>query len=392
MITNRTDPFPLFDLPEEVNSKQIYPDFSLKECGLFAQGSHAAEKATAFLRLLPSAVDAEPKSYNPKSYKPGDETKLAAIAILKRHPELLFRKGMVVDHLGRKILASPYQLFLGAGDIWALKQVHDAILPKINDGEAQAEAQFKEQFPHCQWPFDPNKGEEQLYDDRNKAQKEQTIAQLKVIVGKITADPCTNGEATLEETRKAVAELCQIFAPKEGEVIRTGLHFPLAIMREIFKVYDAQFNPWTGPQLSFFSRKVIGAALCASTAVDGQCCKIGLSNLDMKKGPDRQDGLFCSHPKGIPASLAPIRTKLGREMFVDPYDGYSCFLTSSPGDFDWFNKNGRREEIGAAWVSCGWFRLGFGKLMENKSRNLWELLCGHTKRSQHILSISMTNQ
>lgn len=62
-----------------------------------------------------------------------------------------------------------------------------------------------------------------------------------------------NGQATLDETTKAVAELCQIFESKEGEVIQTGLHFPLAI-------YDAQFNLWSVDQLSFFSSAVIGVA------------------------------------------------------------------------------------------------------------------------------------
>ena len=186
--------------------------------------------------------------------------------------------------------------------------------------------------------------EEALYDDRNRKQIAEVIAQLKVIVEKITADPCTGAQATLDETRKAVADLCQLFAPKEGEVIQTGLHFPLGIMKEIYKeiykVYDAQFQPWSGNQLSFFSRAVIGAAEAALTAVDGQCCKNGLSNLDMEKGPDRRDGLFCPRPQGIPLALAPLTDKLGRTMFVDAYNGYSCVLSSRPGTFDWYNKNG----------------------------------------------------
>lgn len=63
-------------------------------------------------------------------------------------------------------------------------------------------------------------------------------------------------------------------------------------MQEIYEVYDAQFNPWSDAQLAFYSRAVIGAALRASSAVDGQCYKNGLSNFDMEKGPDRTDGLF----------------------------------------------------------------------------------------------------
>jgi hypothetical protein len=231
---------------------------------LLARTSHQYEEETAFLRLLPSAVDAEPQSYKPESYQQGDETKLAAIAILKRHPELLFKKSQVTDHFDRKIKASPYGLFLGAGDIWALKQVHEEIIAKIEDSEArsqveaQTKAEFQAQFPDYQgpWPLDPNMPEEALYDERNKAQTKQVIDQLKIIVQKITADPCTHGQATKDETTEAVADLCKIFVPKEGEVIKTGFHFPLGIMREIYRVYDAQFNPWSVSQLAFFSRTV----------------------------------------------------------------------------------------------------------------------------------------
>ncbi len=189
-------------------------------------------------------------------------------------------------------------------------------------------------------PFNPDLGEEALYDKRNKKMIARVIDQLKTVVETITADPCTNGVATFDATTEAVAALRKIFTPKQGEVIKTGLHFPLAIMREIFSVYDAQFDPWSGEQLSFFSREVIGAALAASTAVDGQCCKYGLSKLDMIKGPDRRDGLFCRRPKGVPVDLAPLSGKLGRTMFVDPYDGESCFLfPNKPGYFDCFNIN-----------------------------------------------------
>lgn len=356
-----------------ISSENMSSHLSLKDYGIFAQAAVGTEGATAFLRLLSSAVDAEPESY-----KQADKTKLAAIAILKKHPELLFRKGSVKDHYGRRIWASPYQLILGTGDVWALNQVHKEIIPNIKDGEAQAQAQCREQFPYCQWPLDPKMGEEALYDDRNKEQVAQVMAQLKIIVGKITADPCTHGLATLPETTKAVEDLCQIFAPKPGEVIKTGLHFPLSILKEIYKVCDAQFDPWSGAQLSFFSRAVIGAALAASTAVDGQCCKIGLSNLNMEKGPDRRDGLFCRHPKGIPQELAPIRDKLGRTMFVDPYKGYSCFRSSSPGLFDWYSKNGGTGFDWAGWAPARspgcWKTYGEQKqqLMGNIMRRLEE--------------------
>lgn len=331
---------PLFNgaVHKNVREQIIYPFTftSIMALGRLASTCQKTEADTAFLRLMTAAVEAEPMSYNQ-----ADETSLAAIAILKRHPQLLFVKGMVTDHFGRKIFASPYQLLHGAGDVWALKQVHEEIIPHIDCGEAKAQSQFQEQFPNCEWPFNPELGEAALYDDRNIAQVAQVKENLKMIVAMITADPCTNGVATLPETTAAVEDLRQLFAPKQGEVIKTGLHFPLAIMREIFSVYDAQFAPWTGAQLSFFSREVIGAALAASTAVDGQCCKYGLSKLDKNNGPDRRDGLFCRRPKGVPEELTPLCGRLGHTMFVDPYHGESCFQNPNKlGYFVWYNKNG----------------------------------------------------
>ena len=97
-----------------------------------------------------------------------------------------------------------------AGDVWALKQVREAILPSIENGEAHEQAQF----PGCPWPPTLDMPEAALYDDRNKKQIEQVIAQLKIIVAKITAGPYTHGQATSDETREAVAELREIFALK----------------------------------------------------------------------------------------------------------------------------------------------------------------------------------
>lgn len=388
---NKKASSPLDDLAQDTKN-EIYSKFlSPQDLGLFAPTSTKAEKETAFLRLLHTAVYAEPESY-----KQEDETKLAAIAILKRHPELLFKEGTVTDHLGRKIMASPYRLFLGAGDIWALKQVHREIIAKIEDqearasAEAQAQVEFQTQFPDYSgpWPLHPNMPEEVLYDERNKEQIAQVIAKLKIIVEKITADPCTEAQATKDETTKAVADLCKIFAPKEGEIIKAGLHFPLGILKEIGKVYDAQFNPWTIQQLAFFSREVIGGVLAGLTAVDGQCVKNGLAYLNMEKGPDRRDGLFCRHPKGIPEDKAPLVGKLGRTMFVDPYDGYSCFVSSTLGYFDWYNKkNAGAQLVGVGRMCGGWANLALlGKTYgEQKQSRMGAIMRACTKKSTHYL-------
>ena len=56
---------------------------------MFAAACQKTEADTVFLRLMIAAVEAEPVSY-----KQADETSLASIAILKRHPELPFVKGI----------------------------------------------------------------------------------------------------------------------------------------------------------------------------------------------------------------------------------------------------------------------------------------------------------
>src|SRR3990167_5591314 len=363
MAANRQSSLGALDnLPVETR-EEILSYCSLPDLGVFARVSYQAKQESLILQLMRCAVDAEPESYQQQ-----DEARLAAIAILKRHPELLFQVSVITDHFGRRIKASPYQLLLGSGDVWALKQVREAIIPNIENGEAHAQAQFQAQFPSCPWPPTPDMSEAALYDDRNRKQMEQVIAQLTIIVEKINVDPCTNDQATSDETRQAVAELRKIFAPKEGEVIETGLHFPLGIMHEILEVYDAQWNPWSGAQLSFYSREVIGATESALTAVDGQCCKHGLVNLNMDRGPDRRDGLFCRHPKGIPQTLSPFSGKLGVAAFVDPYSGWSVCLSSSPGLFDCY---------ATCWLGVGgcWCVVrSVGKIMSSKNSELVRLM------------------
>ncbi|MCW5582606.1 MAG: hypothetical protein KIT56_01740 [Gammaproteobacteria bacterium] len=422
-MDTRTNSESLLDtLPKDIKQEELYLRSPLSVLGLLAQTSNQYETETAFLRLLSSAVNAEPESYTPESYLKDkarvtatpqsyqipDKTRLAAIAILKRHPELLFKEGRVTDHFSRKIRATPYRLFLGAGDVWALKQVHEEIIAMIEDPEARAKAEtqtkieFQAQFPDYKgpWPLNPNMLEEALYDERNKAQIEQVKAQLKIVVAKITADPCPKSQAIKDETTKAVADLCNIFTPKEGEIIKTGLHFPLGILKEISQTYDEQYglDLWNGNKLTYFFREVIGGAEVALTAVDGQCVKEGLVNINEDKrkgkGPNRRDGLFCRHPKGCPTDKAPFADKLGKTLFVDPYDGAFCFLSfaSAIGYFDWCNKNGLQakwdKKVGTRW--WGGHAMLFGKLMENKSSYLWELLCSRTQRSQHTVAMDIT--
>lgn len=403
--------FSFLPLPAEIKKAEVYPHLGslISVFGVLAQTSKQYEAKTAFSRLLTAAVDAEPESYNPKSYRKNkvrlaatpkshqipEKTRLASITLLKRHPELLFREGTVTDHFGRKIQASPYRLLLGAGDVWALKQVHVEIIAKMEDQEArtnteaQVQAEFQTQFPDYNgpWPLPSFMFEEALYDARNRAQIEQVKAQLKIVVEKIKADPCTKSRARKNETTKAVADLCNIFAPNEDEIIKTGLHFPLGILKELEKSYVDQFRLWSNGQLAFFSREVIGGAEAALSAVDGQNVKNGLINRDMSKGPDRRDGLFCQHPRGIPSDKAPLVGKLGRTMFVDPY-GNSYYLSSTADNFVWYEKSSKRAQV-SWWGAAEWVDergCGFSKLMAYKSSAYGKMMQPNIKKSKHLIN------
>jgi hypothetical protein len=330
---NKTRKFQLSDSEMRDARGKIYDEnLPLKELCLFAQTSKQYKAETAFPRLLRAAIHAAPAFLDAK-----DPTALASLVILKEYPELLFRKKMVTDHYDREIWASPYQIFLGAGDSWALKKVYEEIIPKIKNGDAQAEAQFKEQFPNCPWPLPKNLSEAMLYDDRNTKQIEVIVEQLAIVKQCIDIDPFTNNQP-LDTTKLAVEKLCKLFQPKSGEVIRSGLHFPLAIIQEVYKTYDALQGHW-----SFFSLAVIKPALDALSTVDGQCCQGGLSWLDMKKGPSRRCHSSYQYPLGQPLSLTLVNDKDKRAAaLVDPHNGDVLFVSSAPDYFDCYHKNGER--------------------------------------------------
>jgi hypothetical protein len=325
-------------LPDDVKQEEFYPCSPLSVLGLLARTSKQYEAETISFRLLQAAIHAAPEFRDAKQ----NAKALAAIALLKTHPELLFTKKRVTDSYDREILASPYQIFLGAGDKWALKQVYEDILPLIPNGETQAAAQFKEQFPNYDKKLDAGMNEEaRFYDDRNKQQIAEIVKQLAIVKQFIDADPFNNNQP-LDTTQQAIEKLCQLFQPKLGEVIQSGLHFPLAILQEIYKTYNALQGRW-----SFFTLAVIKPALGALSAVDGQCCRDGLNELDMEKGPNRRCHSSYQHPLGRPLSLTLVNDKgRGRAVVVDPYDGEVLFTSSTyPGYFDCYNKNAFR------WVS-----------------------------------------
>lgn len=202
-------------------------------------------------------------------------------------------------------------MFLGTDDIWALKTIHEEILPLIPNGIALAQQQYKLQFPRCD--DESLSEEEKLYDDRNIKQIAQVKEDLQRIVIAITNDPCTEDNyPTKQETIDAINLLRAHLAPKEGEVIQSGLHSPPEIMRMIQEVYDQNFDVWSLRKARLYSRDVIGQGEAVATAVDAQCYKNGWLRLNMQAGPDRTCSYFT--PSGVPAGL-------GNDFHIDVYDG-----------------------------------------------------------------------
>lgn len=374
--------------PTEVRKGNMYPRFSIAALGVFAQTSQQAESETASWRVFQAAIHALPQfRFDDK----GNATDLAAIAILKRHPEFLKRKKQIQDHYGRAILGTPYQLFLGAGDVWAIKQVHEVILPSIKDDKERAElgveleAQFKEQFPHCLWPLPEDFSEEMLYDERNKQQIKAIEEQLLTVKQCIEADKrCLRaGKQPSEATKQVIEALCKLFQPKAGEVIKAGLHFPLAIIKKINETYATLRE---GKLL--FSFKVIKPALDALSTVDGQCCQFGLSVFDPVKGPRRRCHPSYQHPLGKPLSLTLANEEKKRvAALVDPYDGDVHFISSSlPGFSACFNKEGCWYRS-RSWSFCEAFeppRLGWTTYGEQKQWLMEAIMRPrHTEKPTH---------
>ncbi len=134
---------PLLGMPRDVRTALIYPFTPMDMLGMFSRTCRKAEAETALPRLLHCAAFALPESWQQK-----DKTKLAAIAMLKTHPDLLFKKDFTRLPSGQLIYGSPYQIFLGSGDIWARQTIHEEIIPHIDSGEAKALEQYIEQFPN----------------------------------------------------------------------------------------------------------------------------------------------------------------------------------------------------------------------------------------------------
>jgi hypothetical protein len=249
-------------------------------------------------------------------------------------------------------------------DIWSFKQVFNTIMPQIENSKTHAKVQFKEQFPNCPWPLPEELDEDMLYDDRNKKQVAEVTAQLQVIVTTMAADPCTDGEATLEATKQAIEKWRQIFAPKKSEVIQTGLHFPSIIMIETTRKFILNKHFWSTHQKCFFLYTVINAVQTALTAIDSQICREGLDNLNIEKGPARRKGLFYHRLKDTPQQPITAEEWQSHNRFINPFTGIISYPTSEV-DYNFLN-------------SIQWFEWALADcflFMDDRNDILRDILC-----------------
>lgn len=305
MANNRPQnpPFTILDIPPELKEPYVYPHLLPTIMSLFARTCRQAEQESRLLRLLQYAVNALPVSYNQE-----DKSKLAALEMLKSYPDLLFEEKELKDLTGQWHYGSAYKMFLRSGNIAALNEVHEKIIPRIPEGEAFAKEQYVQQFPrHAE-------AEGKVYDDRNIAQIAQVKEDLKEIVAAISEDLCTGCKATEQRTKDAIARLKAHLAPK-GDVIRTGLLSPPEILKIIHDVYDQNYDPWTIDQLSLYSCEVIGAAEAVAAPHHAQCYKKGLSNINDNTLPDRTVSYY------LPGSGVGVPPDLGVSSFIDVYYG-----------------------------------------------------------------------
>ena len=221
-----------------------------------------------------------------------------------------------------------------------------------------------------------------LYDDRNRQQIKAIVKQLAIVAELINEDSFINNKPH-DVTQQAVEVLCKLFQPMPGEVIRSGLHFPLVIMEELYKTYSTLED-----HLAFFSLNVIKPALDALSTVDGQCCQYGLENLDMEKGPSRRCDSSYKHPLGQPLNLKLVNDQTERvSRLVDPYDGYVLFHSCVTGYVQWYDKIARGpvardHEAGTDTDVVG----VFGKLMETKAKAYGTIIRPHVEKLMQMNS------
>jgi hypothetical protein len=201
------------------------------------------------------------------------------------NPRLLFIESMGEEYaagldenlknIHRIVKASPIQAMAGAGDRWLLKEVieTDEFKKYVNPASKKtanelATAEIKKQFPNG-FDFPPS-----TYD-----------------FGPLI-DAITNDQSLIQHnvpsaaTEELLAQFRKDFLP--DAVVTSGHFFNLNELVRAFELYDANWQPWNGNQLSLFWRQVIGYFEGLVSGVTGEVISQGIMNVIDGKPPHRQ--------------------------------------------------------------------------------------------------------
>lgn len=224
----------------------------------------------------------------------------------------------------RKVIASPYQAALGAGDRQMredMSRYFDKIIDETGNpiGHENAEAQREEWFPAGMYP-------ENLYH-------------FDALVTAITTDPVLTANPDYnsaivknpsEPTKKALTQFRNDFLPKEP--ITHGHLFNLNHLLEAFKVYNAHFEQWNWNQRSLFWCQVIGYLERLVPAVDAQAFCQGLYYLLEQKQPASRGLSFHNWVSSSDISYYPLGSSsvgLGFDFGIE-FGGRGCRGEAAP--------------------------------------------------------------
>ncbi len=223
---------------------------------------------------------------------PNNVTTLKALEILKKDPDLLFIENIIATSpTGIRCQGSPIQLILGTGDVWLLKETHDNIFARHQEGANGAQALFKKhfdaQFPHYQNPITLdhvktaapdlvfNGYEEHCFEDENcfydQRNIEQIIAVKRAIMAvtkAICADSCNNNLPN-QDTQACIDVLRAILTPDDQIIIKTGLHFPSLILLIAVRAAN-DIKSYSNSRMYIYLRLVLGSVQKYATPVQRQ--------------------------------------------------------------------------------------------------------------------------
>jgi hypothetical protein len=154
----------------------------------------------------------------------------------------------------RKIIGSPFQAALGAGDKELYKYMAK-YFDRVEDGVALAQNQIQERFPNG---FDYPASDYDFSTIINAITNDQTLA---------------SDNNPSDATQKTLKKLRKDFLPTD---VTQGHHFNLNHLVKAFDTYNQQFNNWNWNQRSLFWCQVIGYLERFVPVVDAQAFCQGL--------------------------------------------------------------------------------------------------------------------